>query len=144
MREPAIEFWTWPLLQADIEIKFLCAFASSVFTLKIPPCKRAFSSAPPAAARPSAVWPKCAPRLRDNPAGAPLILLAPKQATFQLERQLLADEKISGYTRLQILSFDRLARFVFEKLRVAAAPTLVRRRPRSWCCARCSCGMRTN
>ena len=62
--------------------------------------------------------------LRDNPEGAlaapeqsgggPLILLAPKQATFQLERQLLADAKISGYTRLQIWSFERLARFVLE------------------------------
>ncbi|HEY5043206.1 MAG TPA: PD-(D/E)XK nuclease family protein [Verrucomicrobiae bacterium] len=51
--------------------------------------------------------------------GPPLILLAPKQATFQLERQLLADGKISGFTRLQILSFDRLAQFIFEKLNVA-------------------------
>lgn len=47
-----------------------------------------------------------------SPEGAPLLLLAPKQATFQLERQLLADLKLSGYTRLQILSFDRLAQFV--------------------------------
>jgi ATP-dependent helicase/nuclease subunit B len=53
--------------------------------------------------------------LRENPAGPPLILLAPKQSTFQLERQLLADAKISGYTRLQILSFERLARLVLEK-----------------------------
>jgi len=57
--------------------------------------------------------------LRDNPDGPPLILLAPKQATFQLERQLLADAEISGYTRLQILSFERLARFVLEKCSIA-------------------------
>jgi len=57
--------------------------------------------------------------LRAAPDGSPLILLAPKQATFQLERQLLADGKISGFTRLQILSFDRLAKFIFEKLNVA-------------------------
>jgi ATP-dependent helicase/nuclease subunit B len=67
--------------------------------------------------------------LRDNPesalaapkqnGGGPLILLAPKQATFQLERQLLAGEEISGYTRLQILSFERLARFILEKCSVA-------------------------
>jgi ATP-dependent helicase/nuclease subunit B len=48
--------------------------------------------------------------------GPPLILLAPKQATFQLERQLLADDSLCGYTRLHILSFDRLARFIFEQL----------------------------
>ncbi len=57
--------------------------------------------------------------LHASPAGAPLIFLAPKQATFQIERQLLADATISGYTRLNIFSFERLAQFVFEKLNVA-------------------------
>jgi ATP-dependent helicase/nuclease subunit B len=52
------------------------------------------------------------------PDGLPLLLLAPKQATFQLERQLLADGAVKGYTRLQILSFDRLAAFIFENLNV--------------------------
>jgi ATP-dependent helicase/nuclease subunit B len=75
--------------------------------------------------------------------GGPLILLAPKQATFQLERQLLADperwgerprepksnstggspgvspHQINGYTRLHIFSFDRLARFILENLGIA-------------------------
>ena len=54
--------------------------------------------------------------LRENAEGPPLTLLAPKQATFQLERQLLAGDALSGYTRLFIFSFDRLARFVLEKL----------------------------
>ena len=53
------------------------------------------------------------------PEGLPLIFIAPKQATFQLERQLLADSSLKGYARLQILSFERLARFVFDKLNVA-------------------------
>jgi ATP-dependent helicase/nuclease subunit B len=57
--------------------------------------------------------------LKKNPEGAPLIFLAPKQATFQLERQLLADGKISGFTRLNIFSFDRLAQFIFDKLNIA-------------------------
>ena len=57
--------------------------------------------------------------LRKNPGGPPLILLAPKQATFQLERQLLAGDEISGYTRLHIFSFDRLARFVLENFSIA-------------------------
>ncbi len=50
------------------------------------------------------------------PAGPPLLLLAPKQATFQLERQLLAAPQLHGYTRLQILSFDRLAQFVLGEV----------------------------
>jgi ATP-dependent helicase/nuclease subunit B len=52
--------------------------------------------------------------LEADPSGPPLILLAPKQATFQLERQLLSGA-LNGYTRLQILSFQRLATFVLEK-----------------------------
>jgi len=38
----------------------------------------------------------------------PLILLVPEQATYQAERAILADERIAGYNRLHILSFDRL------------------------------------
>ena len=55
--------------------------------------------------------------LAADPAGGPLILLAPKQATFQLERQLLAGAGPGGFTRLQILSFERLAGFVLEQAR---------------------------
>jgi ATP-dependent helicase/nuclease subunit B len=62
--------------------------------------------------------------LRAAPEGPPLILLAPKQATFQLERQLLADHSLNGYARLHIFSFERLAQFVFEKLQ-AAPPHLL-------------------
>ena len=39
--------------------------------------------------------------LRENAGGPPLILLAPKQATFQLERQLLTGHSLDGYTRLK-------------------------------------------
>jgi ATP-dependent helicase/nuclease subunit B len=62
--------------------------------------------------------------LKKNPEGAPLIFLVPKQATFQLERQLLADDSLNGYTRLQIFSFDRLAQFIFEKL-IVVPPELL-------------------
>ncbi len=54
--------------------------------------------------------------LAADPAGPPLLLIAPKQTTYQLERQLLARPDIAGYTRLRILSFERLASFVFELL----------------------------
>src|SRR5437773_2613720 len=55
-----------------------------------------------------------------SPEGLPLMLLAPKQATFQLERQLLAAASLPGYARLQIFSFDRLAEFILD--RFAASP----------------------
>lgn len=59
------------------------------------------------------------------PDGPPLIVLAPKQATFQIERQLLGASPsegsqsqsgiLRGYTRLHILSFERLAAFVLAR-----------------------------
>lgn len=62
--------------------------------------------------------------LKKNPEGAPLIFLAPKQATFQIERQLLANNSLQGFTRLHILSFERLARFIFERLNIATPELL--------------------
>lgn len=62
--------------------------------------------------------------LTARPEGAPLVFLAPKQATFQLERQLLSDGSLAGFTRLQILSFPRLAHFLLGELG-AAEPRLV-------------------
>ncbi|HEV2434586.1 MAG TPA: hypothetical protein VG077_01175, partial [Verrucomicrobiae bacterium] len=69
-----------------------------------------------AALRENAGGPPAAPKHCED---GPLILLVPKQATFQLERQLLANRELAGYTRLHIFSFDRLARFVLEKLSAA-------------------------
>src|SRR5262249_34936798 len=56
--------------------------------------------------------------------GPPLILVAPKQATFQLERQLLPDPALGGYARLQILSFERLAGFILQRLQRPPPPML--------------------
>jgi ATP-dependent helicase/nuclease subunit B len=56
--------------------------------------------------------------LANDSSGDPLVFLAPKQATFQLERQLLAGDSLPGYTRLQIFSFERLAQFVLNELGV--------------------------
>ena len=41
--------------------------------------------------------------------GSRLLFIAPKQATYQLERQLLSDERIPGFTRLHIVSFERVS-----------------------------------
>lgn len=43
-----------------------------------------------------------------EPSKQQLILLVPEQATYQAERAILADERIAGYNRLNVLSFDRL------------------------------------
>jgi ATP-dependent helicase/nuclease subunit B len=62
--------------------------------------------------------------LADAPDGPPLLLLAPKQTTYQLERLLLADPALPGYARLHILSFERLAFFILEQLQKAAPQML--------------------
>jgi len=37
-----------------------------------------------------------------------LILLVPEQASYQAERAILGDKRVAGYSRLNVLSFDRL------------------------------------
>jgi len=37
-----------------------------------------------------------------------LLLLVPEQATYQAERAILADKRVGGYHRLNVVSFDRL------------------------------------
>ena len=54
--------------------------------------------------------------LQKSPEGSPVLLIAPKQATFQLERQLLLDHGCTGFSRLFIVSFERLAQFLFEQM----------------------------
>ena len=46
----------------------------------------------------------------------PLVFLVPKQATFQVERAILDHPKLGGFTRLHVLSFERLAHYIFEQL----------------------------
>lgn len=53
--------------------------------------------------------------MKRSPEGRPLLFIAPRQATFQIERDLLRDPDLHGYTRLQVLSFDHLARFVLSR-----------------------------
>ncbi len=53
--------------------------------------------------------------LRSGPVGLPLLFIAPKQATFQLERQVMADGTVGGFARLEILSFERLAHHVLAR-----------------------------
>ena len=56
--------------------------------------------------------------VRELSGGGPersLVLLVPEQATFQAERAILSDERIAGYHRLKVLSFDRLGFFLLGK-----------------------------
>jgi ATP-dependent helicase/nuclease subunit B len=45
----------------------------------------------------------------------PLMFLVPEQATYQAERAILSDERIGGYDRLNVLSFERLGYLLLGK-----------------------------
>lgn len=53
--------------------------------------------------------------LRQAPIGAPLILLTPEQASFQMEYELLVQGELGGMLRAQALSFRRLAFRVMQE-----------------------------
>jgi ATP-dependent helicase/nuclease subunit B len=55
-------------------------------------------------------------QLIKSAAGNPLVFIAPRQATYQIERRLLAAPGIAGYTRFHVLSFERLPNFIFDLL----------------------------
>ena len=50
-----------------------------------------------------------------------LVFLVPEQATYQAERAILSDKRIKGFSRLHILSFQRLCYLIFGK-KLAARP----------------------
>jgi len=51
-----------------------------------------------------------------SPEGPPMLIIAPKQGTYQLEQQLLSESALAGYTRLRIVSFEALADFILSQL----------------------------
>jgi ATP-dependent helicase/nuclease subunit B len=59
-----------------------------------------------------------------SPDGLPMLLIAPKQGTYQLEQQLLEESSLAGYTRLRIVSFESLADFILNRLRKYAPKIL--------------------
>lgn len=63
-------------------------------------------------------------QLDQSPAGPPLILLVPEQATFQMERALVQASRRRGSIRAQVLSFRRLAWRVLAETGGAARPHL--------------------
>lgn len=53
--------------------------------------------------------------LRQDPLGAPLILIVPEQATFQAEHAMATTPGLGGFMRAQVLSFRRLAFRVMQE-----------------------------
>lgn len=62
--------------------------------------------------------------LQERPDGPPIVLLTPEQATFQMERALLAEAPVRASSRAQVLSFQRLAVRVMQAAGGGARPRL--------------------
>ena len=62
--------------------------------------------------------------LATAPEGPALLLIAPRQGTYQLEQPLLADPAVAGYTRLRVLSFEGLAQLILTRLHLDASRIL--------------------
>lgn len=60
----------------------------------------------------------------EDPLGAPMIYLVPEQATYLSERALLSTGRMRGYCRAQVLSFTRLASYLFSQSPAPGRPRL--------------------
>jgi ATP-dependent helicase/nuclease subunit B len=56
-----------------------------------------------------------------EPLGEPIVWLVPRQATFQVERELCCRADLNGYFRVRVVSFELLGRQVLEETGGAAA-----------------------
>jgi len=56
--------------------------------------------------------------------GFPLILLVPEQATFQMEQALVRDDRLDGYNRALVMSFERLAHQILWETGPGSLPVL--------------------
>src|ERR1051325_4403667 len=98
----------------------LCALRYSRWQRKRPTVQVRFVLGPSGSGKPSRLVAEAQAALRSASGGPPLVYLCPKQSTFQVERQVLAERSLPGYTRLRVLSFERLADFILASFRRSA------------------------
>lgn len=55
-------------------------------------------------------------KMREQPLGEPIILIAPTQNTFQLEQAFVNDSSLNGSLRTEVLHFERLSHRVFQEV----------------------------
>jgi ATP-dependent helicase/nuclease subunit B len=62
--------------------------------------------------------------MRDEPLGAPIFWIVPKQATFSYERMLTTESGLGGFFRARVVSFDLLGRQILEECGGTAVPEI--------------------
>lgn len=62
----------------------------------------------------------------EDPLGPPVIYLVPEQASYQAEKALLTHGNLEGITRAQVLSFTRLADYIFARSAAPRTPRMTK------------------
>src|SRR5580658_8090818 len=57
-----------------------------------------------------------------DPMGEPIVWLAPRQGTFQVERELCCASRLGGYFRVRVMSLEELGRQVLGEIGGGAVP----------------------
>ena len=55
-------------------------------------------------------------KMKTDPLGDPIILIAPTQSTFQFEQAFVNDSTLNGSLRTEVLHFERLSHRVFQEV----------------------------
>ena len=55
-------------------------------------------------------------KMKQDPLGDPIVLIAPTQSTFQLEQAFVNDSELHGSLRTEVLHFERLSYRVFQEV----------------------------
>ncbi|MCM3784491.1 helicase-exonuclease AddAB subunit AddB [Neobacillus mesonae] len=63
----------------------------------------------------TAIMSEITDQLREDPAGKPMILIVPEQASFQAESELIRSQGVNGSIRAQVLDFRRLSLRVMQE-----------------------------
>lgn len=55
-------------------------------------------------------------KMKQDPLGDPIIIIAPTQSTFQIEQDFVKDPELNGSLRTEVLHFERLSHRIFQEI----------------------------
>ncbi|MDN6205993.1 MAG: exodeoxyribonuclease V subunit gamma, partial [Staphylococcus simulans] len=55
-------------------------------------------------------------KMKQDPLGDPIIIIAPTQSTFQIEQDFVKDPELNGSLRAEVLHFERLSHRIFQEI----------------------------
>lgn len=55
-------------------------------------------------------------KMKQDPLGDPIVIIAPTQSTFQIEQDFVKDKTLNGSLRTEVLHFERLSHRIFQEI----------------------------